>query len=167
MQLASCLYLPLSGTLFNLCFSCFSSEQVFFPHERNITLSGSFSQHMAATAALANSHLTLHHPPAWMPWGQAARGQTWRHACPCSCNPFPPDASWVAEMKSFAVRQSTGKMWGTSLIFVREWRCLQHSIQLFPLTVTGLLWVVSARPRTSEALDAELLWLSWHLAGQG
>lgn len=39
MQLASWLYLPPSGTLFNLCFSCLSSKQeFFFPHERNITL---------------------------------------------------------------------------------------------------------------------------------
>lgn len=166
MQFASWLYLPLSGTLFNLCFSCLSSEQDFFFPMKEILLSGSFLQHMAATVASANSHLTLHHPPAWMPW-VAARGQTWRHACPCSCNPFPLEASWVAETKPFAVRQSTGRMWDTSQIFVREWRCLQRSIQLLPLTVTGLLWVVSATPRTSGALDAELFLLSWHLAGQG
>lgn len=68
MQLASWLYLPLSHTPFNLCFSCLSNEQdCFSPHETNITLSGLFLQCVTATAASANSHLPLHHPPAWMP----------------------------------------------------------------------------------------------------
>lgn len=39
MQLASWLYLPLSGTLFNLCFSCLSSEQDFFFPMKEILLS--------------------------------------------------------------------------------------------------------------------------------
>lgn len=37
-----------------------------------------------------------------------------------------------------------------------------------PAIATDSHWfAVSARPRTSEALDVELLSLSWRLAGQG
>lgn len=72
----------------------------------------------------------------------------------------PPEAGWLPETRPSAV--GAGRMWATALARAMERRRRQRSIQLAALAAPGLPWVVTARPRSREAVGAELPRLSWH-----